>query len=334
MKSDRRNAGFTLVELLIASAILLVLMVAVSQAFLTQQRTHVVIDQVTEAQQNLRAVSELIERDLRRSGYMVPPHAAVCAFDLTGGPDTLFVSDTSRIRTIFDLEDDNESLTQSFGAPVTSTLTFNATGTSFAFTVARLWIDVAADGADFAVGEGVIIANRRKEDEPVACGTITQIAGNTITANLGGTSTGAVGTNADVVAIPALVYQVTLGVGGAPNLLRRNGQLLATDVEDFQLTFLFDEDEDRIVDAGEEFGTAGGTAQPWELSPITSRPDMSTLLEVGVNLVTVTRADDPNIHYQMGAGEVTGNRTAASLSAQDGRRRRVHSARVRLRNNS
>ena len=79
MKSDRRNAGFTLVELLIASAILLVLMVAVSQAFLTQQRTHVVIDQVTEAQQNLRAVSELIERDLRRSGYMVPPHAAVCA---------------------------------------------------------------------------------------------------------------------------------------------------------------------------------------------------------------------------------------------------------------
>ena len=78
--------------------------------------------------------------------------------------------------------------------------------------------------------------------------------------------------------------------------------------------------------------TAGGTPQPWQLTPIANRPDFDALREVGVNVVTATRTDDPNIHYQLGAGQVTGNRTAASLPSGDGKRRRLHSARVRLRN--
>ena len=51
-----------------------------------------------------------------------------------------------------------------------------------------------------------------------------------------------------------------------------------------------------------------------------------------MNLVTVTRDDDPNRDWSLGAGQVTGNRTAASLSTGDGKRRRVYSARVRPRN--
>ena len=51
-----------------------------------------------------------------------------------------------------------------------------------------------------------------------------------------------------------------------------------------------------------------------------------------LNLVTVTRDDDPNRDWALGAGEVTGNRTAGSLSAGDGKRRRVYTARVRPRN--
>ena len=35
---------------------------------------------------------------------MVPGHAAVCAFDQSTGPDTLFVSDADAIRSVFDLE--------------------------------------------------------------------------------------------------------------------------------------------------------------------------------------------------------------------------------------
>ena len=70
-----RKEGFTLVELLVASAVLLLVMVYVTQAFTVQQKTYVVVDQVTEAQQNLRAVADLIEHDIRRAGYLVPTQA-------------------------------------------------------------------------------------------------------------------------------------------------------------------------------------------------------------------------------------------------------------------
>jgi Tfp pilus assembly protein PilW len=40
--------------------------------------TYEVVDQVSEAQQNTRAIAGLIERDLRSAGYMVPAEAAAC----------------------------------------------------------------------------------------------------------------------------------------------------------------------------------------------------------------------------------------------------------------
>jgi prepilin-type N-terminal cleavage/methylation domain-containing protein len=329
------TAGFSLLELIVASTILLVVMLGITRAFTMQHRTYAVVDEVTEAQQNLRAVADLIERDVRRSGFMVPPHAGLCAYDATTAPDTLFVSNTDAIRTVFELEDENEDLTPNKGAPVTGdTGGFQASGSADIINLERLWVDYQPDGADFAVGEGVIVVNRNREDAPVACGTIDAISGTQLTVDFGATGTGTVGLNADVVAVPALKYEVVLGAGGAPNRLERNGQLLASDVEDFQLTFFFDEDDDRVVDANESFGGSGDTAAPWELSPPSNRPDFSSLREVGVNIVTVTRGDDPNVHYQLGAGQVTGNRTAASLPSGDGKRRRFHSARVRLRNSS
>jgi Tfp pilus assembly protein PilW len=337
----RRNDGFSLIELMISAAIVIIVMVGITRAFTTQHQTYVVVDQVTEAQQNLRAVVDLIERDVRRAGFMVPPHAAVCGWDQTTGPDTLFVSNTDAILTVFDLEDADEDLSGDLGAPVNGVTTNwgPTTGGSFGFTLERTWVDVAdADGdsttdVDFAVGEGVILVASRQQDGLAACGIIETISGTTLTANFGSTTfrSTAAGANAGVVAVPAHVYQV---LTGTPNQLRRDGRLLASDVEDFQLSYFFDLDDDRVVDAGESFGTGGGTAQPWELMPTTSRPNFSTLREVGINIVTATRDDDPNRHYQIGAGEVTGNRTAGSLPSGDGKRRRVSTARVRVRNAS
>jgi hypothetical protein len=174
--------------------------------------------------------------------------------------------------------------------------------------------------------------NRRDPQANVACGTITNIATNTLTINLGSTSIGPVGLNSDVVAIPAHVYSLTPASGGNPARLFRDGMLIASDVEDLQVTYFFDLDDDLEVDAGESFASAGGTAQPWELSPATNRPDPSALREVQMNLVTATRDDDPNKDWSLGIGQATGNRTAGSLSTGDGKRRRVYTARVRPRN--
>jgi prepilin-type N-terminal cleavage/methylation domain-containing protein len=328
-----RRDGFTLIELLITSAILLLVMLYVTQAFTVQQKTYVVVDQVTEAQQNLRAVSDLMDRDVRMAGYMVPRQAAVCGHDATTGPDRVFLSNADVIRSVFALEAGNEDLGGDYGAPVSGVgSTYSKSGATASVVLTRTWVDVSADGIDFFVNGGVILVNRRAPDANVACGTITAIAGNTLTIDLGSTSIGPVGLNADVVAVPAHVYSLTPAAGGNPAQLFRDGMLIASDVEDLQVTYFFDLDDDLEVDAGESFGTAGGTAAPWELSPATSRPDPSSLREVQINLVTVTRDDDPNRDWTLGAGQVTGNRTAASLSAGDGKRRRVYTARVRPRN--
>lgn len=331
MKLVLRQDGYSLIELMVTAAILLIVMVGITRAFTTQHQAYIVVDQVTEAQQNLRAVADLVERDVRRAGYMVPPHAAVCAFDRVNAPDILFVSDSDAIRSVYDLEDENISLTPNKGAEVTDDAsTWNASGSADTVALAQLWLDHQPDGNDFVVGQGVIVANRAEEDSPVACGTIDEISGNTLTVDFGSTSTGAVGSNADVVAVPAHKYEV---IAGTPNRLQRSGQLLASDVEDFQVTFFFDEDGDLVVDTDEDYGNAGGgTNQPWELTPAINRPDFSSLREVGVNIVTATRDEDPNADYQLGAGQVTGNRDGSTLASVDGKRRRVHSARVRVRN--
>jgi len=329
----KRREGFTLVEVMIASGILLLVMLYVTQAFTVQQRTYVVVDQVTEAQQNLRSVSDLIDRDVRLAGFLVPRQAGICGHDNTTSSDRLFLSNADVIRSVFALEGGNEDLSSTFGAPLSGVgSSWSRSGSTASVTLTRNWVDVQADGVDFAVNAGVILVNRRDEAANVACGTVTEISGNTLTIDLGSTSIGPVGLNADVVAVPAHVYSLMPAGGGAPAQLFRDGVLLASDVEDLQVTYFFDLDDDLEVDAGETFGAAGATARPWELAPAASRPDSSSLREVQINLVTVTQADDPNREWSLGAGQVTGNRTAASLSAGDGKRRRVYTARVRSRN--
>jgi Tfp pilus assembly protein PilW len=308
-------------------------MLYVTQAFTVQQKTYVVVDQVTEAQQNLRAVSDLVDRDVRLAGFMVPRQAAVCGHDFSAGPDRLYLSNADAIRSVFALEGGNEDLAGDYGAPVSGvTSTWTKSGATASVVLTRDWVDVQADGADFAVSAGVILVNRRDPEANVACGTITAIVGSTLTINLGDTSIGPVGLNADVVAVPAHIYSLTPASAGVPAQLFRDGMLIASDVEDLQVTYFFDLDDNLEVGAGESFGSSGGTARPWELTPANTRPDPSSLREVQLNLVTVTRDDDPNRDWTLGVGQVTGNRTAASLSTGDGKRRRVYTARVRPRN--
>jgi hypothetical protein len=197
-------------------------------------------------------------------------------------------------------------------------------------------VDVAADGDDFIVNGGVIVVNRNNLGGPIACGVVSAISGNTLTVDFGNTTTRAVGLNAEVVAVPAHVYTLTPASGGTPSRFRRDGVLLASDVEDFQLSYFFDLDDDRVVDGGESFATSGGTGDPFALPPPPAAapnfPDAQLLREVEISLVTVTRADDPNQLFDLGAGQVVGNRNPSSLPSGDGKRRRVHTSRVRLRN--
>ena len=80
-KRNRRNEareGYSLVELVVALAVLSVVIGYVLTTFSAQHETYAVQDQVIEAQQNLRAISELIEREIRVAGMLIPESNAIC----------------------------------------------------------------------------------------------------------------------------------------------------------------------------------------------------------------------------------------------------------------
>ena len=61
--------GFTLVELLVAMAMLGIVMGAIYSTYKSQQDSYVVQEEVVQMQQNLRAALHLLGKDLRAAGY-------------------------------------------------------------------------------------------------------------------------------------------------------------------------------------------------------------------------------------------------------------------------
>lgn len=62
-------SGFTLIELIIAVAVSAIMGIAIVTNYISQQRTAVVNQQVTQMQQQLRGAVYLIEQDVRVTGY-------------------------------------------------------------------------------------------------------------------------------------------------------------------------------------------------------------------------------------------------------------------------
>ena len=67
IKSNKK--GFTLVELLVAMAISGIVAGAIFTAFLSQQKSYLVQEQVAEMQQNIRAAMDIMVREIRMAGY-------------------------------------------------------------------------------------------------------------------------------------------------------------------------------------------------------------------------------------------------------------------------
>ena len=69
IRSKSDHAGFTLVELMITLLISMIVVGSIYTAFISQQHTYIVQDQVSEMQQNLRAGLMLMSMDIRMAGY-------------------------------------------------------------------------------------------------------------------------------------------------------------------------------------------------------------------------------------------------------------------------
>lgn len=323
---------------MIAMAILVVVVAYLTEMLTRQGRAYEVVDQVTEAQQNLRAISDLLERELRVSGFLVPEGAAVCGVDRTNRSDVLYVTDADAL-------DPSNANQLGVGASISG----GFTGTGGAETLAL--DDVVVDGLPFydtngdGVADsdflesvtpfrtgGVIVADSGNPGRGVACGIITNVnpGADSIRVDFtsngaapGGTPLGGVGSTG-LVAVPAHVYTVV------NNQLLRDGMVLADDVEDLQFAFFYDTDGD-----GDEVGDGsdypGSAAGPIYQSNIW---DNSDLTEIRVNVVVRTRTQDADVLQNpamaQGQWQATENRVAPG--GFDGFRRRVHTAIIRPRN--
>jgi prepilin-type N-terminal cleavage/methylation domain-containing protein len=322
-RSSRTSQAFTLIELLISVAILGVVSIYMFESFAVNQRAYTVIDQVSETQQSLRAIADLLERDIRHTGLMVPEGAAACGIDSTSAPDTLYLTDAAAL-------DPGEDVATYDGAVVVGAVTNVSTGSN-AFTLSSLVIepaparpsyDMNGDGtadSDFRVDGGAIVLDLNNPARGTACGRVTAInvGSSLVTVSIVTAPLAAAGGTTRLVVIPAHEYRIQNA-----DQLMRDGVLLSEGVEDLQVAWFFDLDGDNAIDANEVLGngTNGNYAAAGR--------DAGQIRELRVNVVTRTRLEDRE--WTQGRIQATENRGVGVVD--DGFRRRVHTTTVMLRN--
>lgn len=197
--SLRKQRGFSLIEILVATVLLLILLVPLFSFLKIGQASRSLTVRTTEVEQNARAALSIISRDIVNAGYNFAPKIGLgnttCLSTLTGitpsgvnmnsapiypiipGNDLNLVKTTnSSGATVTNLTDQITLIfvDQGFnqGLPLSGTL--NQTGTNFTNTAAML-------PTNLFVGDLVILAG----NSSFAIAYITGIAGNVISFNVG-----------------------------------------------------------------------------------------------------------------------------------------------------
>jgi len=136
--------GFTLVELLVAMTISLIVMAAIYSTYRSQQNSYIIQDQVSVAQQNLRAAMYTMTRDIRMAGYdptytTKPPRRTTFGITVAKTNTLTFTSDlnedgdaTEANETIVYSLDANNNLTRDEGGGP-QTLAENIVAMGFAY---------------------------------------------------------------------------------------------------------------------------------------------------------------------------------------------------------
>ena len=321
--SRMRNAGFSLIELMVATVLVGILMIFTMQIFTVNNRAYVKTDSVVETQQSSRVIASTLESDLRHAGMMVPEGAAVCGVDDDAGPDRIYISDYTAINST--------GATGTFnGAEIQNAIDNVSSGPS-TLSLDSLVIepgtqdpaydtdDNGTNDSDFLEGGGVIVVDLLDLDRGSACGFVrtVNIAGDAIAITIVSENLGdEIGTT-NLVAVPAIEYRITSGA------LYRNGLKLAESIEDLQFAYFMDLNGDSDIGAGEILGD--GTSPDYEADA----NDASDLRGVRFNVVARTRSEDER--FNEGYFQALENR-ADPGTGRDGFRRRVHTNTVRLRN--
>jgi prepilin-type N-terminal cleavage/methylation domain-containing protein len=294
MESSMNQRGFTTVELMVALVVMAFVVSQLLFSYTTQQRNYMEHERVIETQEEVRLISDLILSDLRMAGFMVPKGAGVGSIDGgTTGSDVICMSDPSIMSsTVLDTATSRFS-----AADPTSAMSVGATSV----TLSASSMDIDGDGDDdFSVGQGILISTGTE----VHCAVITAVSSGTVTFDTA--TSAAFPVNSWVV--PALVYRIT---GGQ---LRRNNVVLSGTVEDIQIEFGVDADDDGEVEAGE--------------FPVYDLTGDDLTKVYTARLYITSAVTDPASTFQ-GQFEAASNRNAASTPDTSKRRRVISDALLR-----
>ncbi len=299
MRRDvRSQAGFSLIELMIAVVVFGLITAQLMVVFSNQKRVYTSNERALDVQEQARLTLELMSFDTRMGGFMVPRWAAVSSVDGGDeGPDRFCVSDAS----YFNFN----------GAPSpldTKTLPFDGARVtnlnSGSVTVDTLDIDESAPAnVDFLAptaagagnGGGIIIASPTQ----TFCARITAIAGNVISfedhdtdddVEYGDATAYIGGVTPELRAVPAQVYEID--PDPAVLELRRNGLLLASGIEDMQVEYWLDNSgvPNGVQDADNEFpvNVLNNPDPPGGAIPA----DMSRVRRVRVSIMARTEREE------------------------------------------
>jgi prepilin-type N-terminal cleavage/methylation domain-containing protein len=344
---QRSRAGFTLMELVVSMAVLGLVTTYLTAMMIRQGRTYEVVDEVTEAQQNMRAIGDLLEREIRTTGLMVAEAGPICGIDGDlNGNDILVVTDADSVNPITGIANPITQMTAGNGGIDVGLGSYSGSGTD-TLTFTRATIDGVefydndsppngvADSDFFSVGSttqhgAVIVADRDSPSRGVQCGMITGVTGTSVTVDwtfggaIAAAKINAITSPTDLIVIPAHYYRVT---GGANSQLIRDGMILADDVEALQVAYFYDGNDDGLATAGEWRGATSGTVYQPHLV------DNGTLREVRINVVVRTQSQDADVRDGRAAfGRSVQLENGPAAGAADGFRRRVYTRNVRPRN--
>jgi len=300
MDSSRTTAGHSIIELTIALAITSLVLAEVFGMFYSQVQIRTAQKRVIDSQEDARLIADMISDDASAAGFLMPGSVAISNIDAGGYDD-------SDILCVSDLSVLNETNIAAADERFTATsITSNVGAGATSVDVNALEMDVDGDGDDdYDDDAGLIISNGTRSH----CARITSVSLNTISFTPA-TPSGFSMTVTDALVAPAVIYEID------NRILRRNNELLATNVEDLQVEFAIDTNNDNQIGGGE--------------FPINSMDNQAVAQTRGVQISVLTRTSVESEEIE-GVGRQTVANHAAS-GVPDGYRRRLATVTTALRN--
>lgn len=299
MSGRKRTCGFSLIELLVGMTISAVVMVQVLGLLFSQVRLSTDHKRLVNSQEDARLIADLVLDDAATAGFMLPAIVATASVD--GGansPDRFCTSDPSVM---------NESRIDDATSRFTGASLLGAVaGAAWVIQVLPADMDVDGDGdRDFGIGSGIVLSNGTRSH----CARIVGIVNGFIAFEPPVPNAFAMPA-LGALAVPAVVFEVS------GTSLLRNNQLVATDVEDFQIEYAVDTNGDGQIGGGE--------------FPINGLDGAAVANVRGVQISVLTRTSLEEEEHTGPGRQKVANRVAASSG--DGYRRRLATTMTALRN--